>query len=162
MVEKLRKFSRKKIAVETGDVFLIRQSNDQCSLAQLLAVWPDMASIVTFGIFVTEVPCEHSAPHFYENVVRLDSSRLDLITIISTGVGVVRSGQWERVCTAPVGLPPTLLPKQPFETGSSIGGAIQSAPLVEGLVEAYRGLAGWDDQLPGRPGYLSSLLFKGR
>lgn len=81
------------------------------------------------------------------------------MAIVSTTTGTATTGEWTKVGEIPGVDVSTLLPDVPYKTGSAKGGVYESAPLVEALVAAFRGLIGWDEALPGRPGYLRSLLF---
>ena len=88
------------------------------------------------------------------------SAQEDLLSVLSANDGAIRAGDWIHCGSSPLTLSDSILPEIPFRTKSIVGGVIQSVPLVEALVEAYRNLVPWDAPLPGRPGYLRSLVFK--
>jgi hypothetical protein len=151
--------ARRARAAVVGDLFLIPQPNGKYTLGQILAFWPDTTAIVTLGLFKPEMVRNVDAPTC-ARIVQECSSTLKLIAVVSTGVGPIRKGAWPIIGAAGVSVPPDVLPTIPYRTGSGVGGTIQSAPLVETLIAAYRGLVDWDSRLPGRPGYLRSLLFE--
>ena len=145
--------------VLAGDLFLIQQSNAMFTLGQVLAPWPSSAAIIAIALFAGEVEEELGDAQKFEALANECSKPIELAAIVSTGAGVIKAGQWKKVGHSLVTLPSNLLPERPFRSGSIVGAEILSAPLVEGFIEAYRGLSDWNSLLPGRPGYLKSLLF---
>ena len=141
-----------------GDLFLISQSDGHFTLGQVLAFWPSMPAFMTVALFGSPVPAESTAQAMVDHAASC-SAALDLLAVVSTGKGVLQKGQWRFVAEAEVTLPSSLLPEIPYRSGSAVGGITETAPLVDALVEAFRGLEDWDLRLPGRPGYLRSLVF---
>jgi hypothetical protein len=135
------------------------QSNSAFTIGQVIAYWPNLTGVAAIALFAPEVDGERESIE-YVQVAHNCSLAEDLIAVLSTSVGAVKAGEWAYCGSAPVTLPASVLPDIPFQTNSIVGGVVESAQLVEALVLAYRGLVSWEAPLPGRPGYLQSLLFK--
>ena len=152
--------SRKKTEIKVGDVLLLPQSNGKHTLAYVLGLWPNMESVMTIALLSKEVSADAMPPS--EDMASLVSDEVQqrhLMAVVSTTTGTAECGEWPKIGTVPRIDVDDLLPLKPFKTGSLVGGRYEGAPLVEGLVEAYRGLAAWETILPGRPGYLESLVY---
>lgn len=151
--------SRKKIDINVGDVLVLPQSNGKHTLVYVLGLWPNRESVMTVALFSKEVPADKLLADDLARIVTEEIGQRHLMAVISTTTGTAQKGEWPRIGTVTDIDVDDLLPSKPFKTNSSVGAMYASAPLVEGLVEAYRGLADWEALLPGRPGYLKSLLF---
>ncbi len=152
--------SRKKTDIKVGDVLLLPQSNGKHTLAYVLGLWPNLESIMTVALLSKEAPADKLLGDDLASIISDEIGRRHLIAIISTPAGTAKCGDWPRIGTVTGINVDDLLPSKPFKTNSLVGATYVSAPFVEGLVEAYRGLAEWEALLPGRPGYLKSLLFQ--
>jgi hypothetical protein len=150
----------RKVVVSAGDLFLISQSNHRFTLGQVLAQWQSLKGVITVVLFGTELDTVIANPKYCREVATKNSSEEEIAAVVSTGDGAIRAGQWQKIETCPVTLPEHFLPEHPFRSKSIAGAEVLSAPLIEGFVEAYRGLSDWDSLLPGQPGYLKSLVFK--
>lgn len=152
--------SRKKTEIKVGDVLLLPQSNGKHTLAYVLGLWPNLEDVMTIALLSKEVSADSLVS---ENLVSLVSDEMrqrHLIAVISTTTGTAECGEWPKIgAVTEVDDVDDLLPPKPFKTDSLVGAIHVSASMVEGLVEAYRGLAAWETILPGRPGYLESLVF---
>jgi hypothetical protein len=151
--------SRKKTDIKVGDVLLLPQSNGKHTLAYVLGLWPNRESVMTVALLSKEVPADKLLGDDLVSIISDEIERRHLIAVISTTTGTATKGEWPKIGTVTDIDVDDLLPLKPFKTNSSVGAIYASAPLVEGLVEAYRGLAEWEALLPGRPGYLKSLIF---
>ena len=151
--------SRKKTEIKVGDVLLLPQSNGKHTLAYVLGLWPNMESIMSIALLSKEVSPESLAGEDLVSLVSDEMQQRHLMAVISTTTGTAECGDWPKIGAVPEIDGDDLLPPKPFKTGSLVGAIHASAPLVEGLVEAYRGLAAWETILPGRPGYLESLVY---
>lgn len=150
---------RKKIDVAAGDVLLVPQSNGRYSIAYVLGLWPELESVMTIALLLADVGENQKTEWELGPFVTSEIARLALFAVVSTPVVPGKNGEWPKI-GAVTGIDVgDLLPQIPYKTGSIVGGKYLSSTMVEGLVEAYRGLSDWDSLLPGRPGYLKSLLF---
>jgi hypothetical protein len=150
---------RNREKIEAGDVILLPQSDGKYTLACILGLWPKLPGIMTIALLAKEIGNAAPSPEELRSLVGEQIAKRELIAVLSTTSGTAEVGEWRKIGrVANLGVD-ELLPKVPFRTGSLVGAEHQSAPLVEALVEAYRGLAKWDEALPGRPGHLKSLLF---
>lgn len=149
----------KRVKIDAGDVILLPQSNGERTLAYELRLWPRLQSVMTIALLSKEVGEEALPDEELSRFIDDQIAKRELIAVISTTTGTAEVGEWPKIGTV-VGLDvDELLPEMPFRTDSLVGAIYQSAPLVESLIEAYRGLVTWEEPLPGRPGYLRSLLF---
>lgn len=138
---------------------MIPQSNGKRTLACVLGLWPKLQSIMTIALLSEDVGEEALRSEDLSGLVADQVTKRQLIAVLSTTTGTAEVGEWPKIGTVSGLDANELLPEIPFHTGSLVGAEHQSAPLVESLVEAYRGLVNWEKPLPGRPGYLKSLLF---
>ncbi len=150
---------RKKTEIKVGDVLLLPQSNGKHTLAYVLGLWPNMASVMSIALLSNEVSADSFTSEYLASLVSNEMQQRHLMAVISTTTGTAECGDWPKIGTVPGIDVDDLLPLKPFKTGSLVGGKYEGAPLVEGLVEAYRGLVAWETILPGRPGYLESLVY---
>ena len=151
--------SRKKTEIKVGDVLLLPQSNGKHTLAYVLGLWPNRESIMSIALLAKEVSADSLASEDLVSLVSDEVRQRHLMAVISTTTGTAECGDWPKL-GAVTGIDvDDLLPLKPFKTNSAVGAIHASAPLVEGLVEAYRGLVAWEILLPGRPGYLESLVY---
>ena len=142
-----------------GDIIMIPQSNGDFTAACIIGIWPRLKSIMTIALFSRECKkgIEYDSDFF--NALESDLAAKSLLAVISTPVLPTKKGEWSIVGgVSCIGFE-DLLPDTPFKTDSLVGACYEGAPLVEGLIEAYRGLADWESLLPGRSGYLKGLLF---
>lgn len=150
---------KRNIDIKDGDVLLLPQSNGKNTLAYVLGLWPNRESIMTVALLSKELSADKPLDDL-ANIVMDEIGQRHLIAVISTTTGTAKCGEWPRIgMVAGIDID-GLLPSKPFKTNSSVGAIYVSAPLVEGLIEAYRGLADWDVLLPGRPGYLKGLVYQ--
>lgn len=152
--------TRKKTNIDAGDVLLLPQSNGKNTLAYVLGLWPNLESVMTVALLSKEISADKLLGGDLANIISDEIGQRHLIAVISTTTGTAKCGEWPRVGMVTGIDIDDLLPSKPFKTNSLVGAIYESVPLVEGLVEAYRGLANWEALLPGRPGYLKSLLFQ--
>lgn len=152
--------SRKiKIEIKDGDVLLLPQSNGKYSLALVLGLWPNLESVMTIALLAKEITKDLPSAEELTELVRHEFGREHLMSILSTTTGTAEAGEWLKI-GAVRGIDIShLLPEKPFKTGSLVGCKYEGAPLVEGLIEAYRGFVDWDGLLAGRPGYLKGLVY---
>ena len=150
---------RKKINIQVGGVLLLPQSNDKHTLVYVLGLWPNLESIMSIALLSKEVSADSLPSEDLASFVSKEIEQRHLMAVVSTTTGTAQCGEWPKIGTVTDIDVADLLPTKPFETGSLVGAKHASASLVEGLVEAYRGLADWETLLPGRPGYLKSLIF---
>lgn len=143
--------------IAIGELFLIRQRNGKFTLGQVLALWPRQPRIATVALFEPELTEENAAA--CANIARECSGTRRIIAVVSTGVGTINPKWWKPVGRVDVTLPADVLPEAPFRTKNKMEAVVETAPLVEALVAAFRGFAGWDASSRRRPGYLKSLLF---
>ncbi len=149
---------RKKVKVETGDIIKIISSDNSVTLACVLGFWPTISNVMTIAILsrnITDEILKSDLSQFVSNELKCR----ELMSIISTTAGTVGVGEWEKVANLENFDLSGLLPDVPYKSNSAEGASYQSAPLVESLIEAYRGLIDWDARLPGRPGFLRSLVY---
>jgi len=149
--------------ITVGELFLIPQRNGKFTLGQVLALWPRRPGIAVVALFEPELSQADSA--LCAKVARDCSATRRLVAVLSTGVGTISPKWWKPMGPVDVTLPADFLPEVPFRTKnrrtkSRTGAVVESAPLVEALIAAFRGFVGWDIPLPRRPGYLKSLLFR--
>lgn len=152
--------SRRKISIKVGDVLLLPQSNGKHTLAYVLGLWPNRESVMTVALLSKEVSADSLSSEAVAKMVPEEMGSRHLMAVVSTTTGTAQRSEWPRIGTVTEIDVDELLPAKPFKSNSSVGAVYGSAPLIEGLVEAYRGLSSWDTLLPGRPGYLKSLLFQ--
>lgn len=148
--------------VSVGDVILIPQSNGKSTGALVLGLWPGMESVMTIALLTLEI--DHR-PLLNQDQIRRVAGNFSpdhIWSVVSTSVAPIEGGYWLKVGAIKEMSVGDLLPEKPFRTGSLVGCKYEGSPLVEGLVEAYRGLTDWNAMLPGRPGYLKSLVFNER
>ncbi|SRR6266404_593134 len=158
--DKLPKGRRsKRVKIEAGDVILLPQSNGKHTLGYVLGLWPKLQSVMTIALLSGEVGKEVVRTEELSRLVADQIAKRQLIAVVSTTTGTAEVGEWPKIGKVGNLDINELLPQTPFRTGSLVGAEHQSAPLVESLVEAYRGLLSWENSLPGRPGFLKSLLF---
>jgi hypothetical protein len=151
--------SRKKTVIKVGDVLLLPQTNGDHTLACVIGLWPNRESVMTVALLSREVAADKLPGDDLASIISDEIGQRHLMAVISTTTGTATKGEWPRVGTVTDIDVDDLLPPKPFKTNSLVGAVHASAPLVEGFVEAYRGLADWETLLPGRPGYLKSLKF---
>lgn len=151
--------SRKKTEIKVGDVLLLPQSNGNHTLAYVLGLWPNLEDVMTIALLSKEVSADSLVSENPVSLVSDEVRQRHLMAVISTTTGTAECGEWPKIGAVTEIDADDLLPPKPFKTGSLVGAIHVSAPLVEGLVEAYRGLAAWETLLPGRPGYLESLVY---
>ncbi len=158
-MDKPKLLRAKRQQANLGDLLLIELPEVGGTLAQLIGFWPTMESIIAVALCAPQLTSAEPEPHEYKYMARRCSIKHEIMSIVSTGVGVVKAGQWRIVGHMDVLIPKDYFPSIPFKTNSAEGGDIQSVPLVEALIRAYRGLVDWDAEMPGQPGYLKSLVY---
>jgi hypothetical protein len=144
---------------KAGDVLFIPQSNGKYTPAYVLGLWPRSTSVMCLALLDLEFDERTNKAAAIRSRILDALARRQIIAILSTPALPAKKGEWKIVDTASGVDVSELLPAQPFKTSSLVGSKYESAPLVEGLVNAHRGLVAWDAVMPGRPGYLKSLLY---
>lgn len=150
----------KRVPIEAGDIILLPQSNGKHTLACVIGLWPKLRSVMTIALFSKEVAKEELRHEDLPRLVADQIAKRQFIAVLSTTTGTAQVGEWPKIGAVTNLEVDELLPEIPFRTGSLVGAEHHSARLVESLVDAYRGLVSWEKPLPGRPGYLKSLLFE--
>lgn len=143
-----------------GDIVIIPQSNGDFTAACVIGVWPRLKSIMTIALLSRECKKGVEFKGDFLDALENDLAAKSLLAVVSTPVLPTKNGEWAIVGRVRFKDFVDLLPESPFRTDSLTGASYEGAPLIEGLIEAYRELADWESLLPGRPGYLKGLLFK--
>ncbi len=79
-----------------------------------------------------------------------------LISILSVSREQLDFGKWKVVGHQPIAIDTELWPNEEFRSDRWVGAKIYDASIVEELLDAYNGLAPWDDWYD--PDYLDKLL----
>ncbi len=138
--------TRKRQQWNVGDVFLVRQGDDQWSAGQILdQMMPNVVSCAFYDVRVAQ-----------PEAVLLPLVPGALIAVASVTRDGLDSGTWKVVGNAPIGVERRLWPNEQFRNAGWIGAKIYDAGIVEEFFEAFHGLVPWDNWKD--PNYLDRLL----
>jgi hypothetical protein len=152
---------RKSRQVQKGDVLAVAQSDGKFTPVYVMALWPRAPSLMLIALLTSELEKNLPPASQVSALVRAELERGRIFSVLSVPVNPAKYGEWPKVGEVADFNPDSYLPAAPFKTGSLTGSTYHSSPIVEALVEAFRGLRDWDAALPGRPGVLRSLLLPG-
>jgi hypothetical protein len=140
MLRSKRKFAQ-------GDVFLVEQRDEVCSVGQVLEAV--MANAVSCAFYDLRVP-----RHYADAIAGLSDDRL--ISALTVTSGRLTSGAWRIVDRQAILLDRRAWPNASCREQNWIGAVIFDAEVAEDLLNAYNGLAPWDDWHD--PAFLDQLL----
>jgi len=135
-------------AWSAGDLFLIPLKNDTSAVGQVLnQMMENVVSCALFDIRVSKDEDLHTIP-------TISNDRL--ISLLSTTRERLDSGAWRVLGKRPIAVERHRWPNEEFRRSGWVGVKIRNAALVEDFLNAFHGLAPWDDW--SDPTYLDKLL----
>jgi hypothetical protein len=130
-----------------GDVFVVPQQDEICSVGQVLDHM--MKNVVSCAFYDIRVPCADAAGPF-----SLDPDRA--IAALSVTREQLDFGRWRVVGNQPVAIARESWPNEGCREQQWVGARIYDAAIAEDLLDAYNGLTPWDKWKD--PQYLDKLL----
>jgi hypothetical protein len=131
-----------------GDVFLVKQSDGLVTVGQVMDC---PMSCATVALFAPRINDPQSV-----SLYRLDTKHI--ISAVTCTPELLKSKVWPVVDRRPVVLEQRRWPSESTRAQKWVGMEIQGAGIVRLFLEAYYGLALWDDWHD--PKYLDGLLFE--
>jgi hypothetical protein len=130
-----------------GDVFLVPQRDGVCTVGQVLDVM--MKNVASVALYDVRIPCGDGAGRF-------DLKEESLIASLSVTRHLLDEGKWRVVGHQPISLDRAVWPNENTRDRLWVGSVTYDAEIAEELLDAYNGLAAWDDWAD--PTFLDTLL----
>ena len=135
-----------------GDVFVVRQLDEMCSLGQVLTLM--MPNVVSCAFFDIRLSCDEA-----NGAIELSLQQLN--AVMSVTRERLDFGEWTIVGHQHVTLDRELWPNEEFRQNRWIGAKISDAGIAVSFLNAFYGLVPWDAWKD--PQYFDKLLaFPGR
>lgn len=132
-----------------GDVFVIPLSNGEFAGGQVIARESGVLNSASVALFDQK----WKTP---EGAARIDASEARAFSVLFVTRDLLDSGRWTTICSLPVQIPQGCFPYESCRTAGFVGAKVIGSGIVTQFVEAYFGLAPWDDWRD--PDYLDKLL----
>lgn len=139
--------AQQKQSWQAGDIFAVQQRDGVCSLGCVIDLM--MKNVVSCAFYDIRAKCEDKI-----EAGHLDAARL--IALLSVTREQLDFGAWKIVGHLDEPLDKELWPNEEYREARWIGAKIYDAAIAEDLLNAYNGLAAWDDWHD--PEYLDKLL----
>jgi hypothetical protein len=131
---------------DVSDIFLIRQRDGLWSASQVLdRLMPNVVSCAFYDQRVSD-----------QGDLSLPLPSSALVALVSVTREGLDSGAWKVVGNAPIGVERRRWPNEQFRSVGWIGAKMYDAAIIEDFLNAFHGLAPWDDWKD--PNYLDRLL----
>lgn len=132
---------------EAGDIFTVEQRDGVCSLGRVIDIM--MKNVVSCAFYDIRAKCGEKI-----EIEHLDVARL--IALLSVTREQLDFGAWKVVGHSDEPVDRELWPNEEYRAQRWVGARIYDAAIVEDLLNAFNGLAPWDDWHD--PEYLDKLL----
>ena len=140
---------RRKQAWKIGDVFLVQNADGQFSAGQIVGREADVLNSVTVALFRKRF----SEP---EEAECAELTEDDAISIVFTTRDLLDSGDWSVIGTRRILIRHDVLPHENLRAKKFVGAKVYGSGIVMKFMDAFFGLAPWDDFHD--PRYLERLL----
>lgn len=142
--------ARRKQKWRVGDVFAVPTNSNQFSFGQIIGHEPELMKSVTVALF-DELIDSLDSVHGQEIC-----NTHNLYSILFVTLNHIESGNWPIVDHRTINIDAKTNPYESKRNTGFIGAKVIGSGIVNDFVNAYFGLAPWDDWMD--PDYLDSLL----
>lgn len=122
-----------------GDIFVIRNDDGRYTLAQIVGREPSVLNSVTIAL----VNQRFDSPDEAKDVAQIGPD--DFFSALFVTRDLLDSGRWQVVGHGKPTLPSSQYPYQHLRKAGYVGAKVIGSGIVESFVNAFYGLAPWDD-----------------